>query len=131
MSTNKKQAFDLKNAVVDNRLVGLWRMMSGFRALYLGAVVSLAIAAIARTGTFLLLRYLVDDVLGREGFIRTLGFFALGFVGLAIVEGSATFMRGKLSARSAEGITRRLRDYLYDHLQGFHMPFTIIPAPAR
>ena len=116
-----REAYDLKNAVASNRLVGLWQMMTGFRTLYLGAVFSIAVAAIARTSTFLLLRTLVDDVLDGGQSLDGLWLFALGFVGLAVIEGGATFLRGRLSAESAEGITRRLRDYLYDHLQ--RLPF--------
>ena len=117
----KREQYDLENAVASNRLVGLWRMMTGFRTLYLGAVISIAVAAIARTSTFLLLHTLVDDVLGGGQSLDGLWLFALGFVGLAVVEGGATFLRGRLAAESAEGITRRLRDYLYDHLQ--RLPF--------
>ncbi|MBN1314410.1 MAG: ABC transporter ATP-binding protein [Anaerolineales bacterium] len=117
MDQQPKPAFDLKNAVAQNRLVGLWRMLTGYRLLFFGAMASLAVAAVARTSTFLLLQHLVDDVLGREGFLRTLWIFAAGFVGLAIVEGIGSFLRGALAARAAEGVTRRLRDYLYDHLQ--------------
>lgn len=117
MDQRTRPTFDLKNAVSQNRLLGLWRLMTGYRLLFFGAIASLAVAAIARTSTFLLLQYLVDDVLGKEGFLRTLGFFAAGFVGLAVVEGSASFLRGALASKAAEGITRRLRDYLYDHLQ--------------
>ncbi len=114
---NQKPEFDLRHAVAPNRLVGLWRMMTGFRLLYLGAVVSIAVAAVARTSTFLLLRYLVDDMLGLGQNLDALWLIALGFVGLATIEGGATFLRGKLAAQSAEGITKRLRDYLFDHLQ--------------
>jgi ATP-binding cassette subfamily B protein len=117
----KTESYDLKNAIHSNRLVGLWRMMTGYRSLYVGAVVSIAVAAIARTSTFLLLRYLVDDVLGAGVRLDRLWLFAPGFVGLAVVEGGATFLRGRLSAQSAEAVTRRLRNYLYDHLQ--RLPF--------
>jgi len=115
------QGFDLKNAVAANRLVGLWRMMTGFRAYYLGAVLSIALAAVARTSTFLLLRYLVDDVLTKGLHLEWVWLLALAFIGLAVVEGGFTFLRGKLAAQTAEGVTRRLRDYLYDHLQ--RLPF--------
>ena len=121
MDIKNKSNYDLKNAVTPNRLLGLWRMMTGYRLYYLGAVLSLAVAAVARTSTFLLLRRLVDDVLGTTGAPSVLWQFALGFVALAAVEGVATFMRGKLAAQSAEGATRRLRNYLYDHLQ--RLPF--------
>ncbi len=113
--------FDLKDAISANRLVGLWRMMTGYRAYYMGAVLSIAVAAVARTSTFLLLRYLVDDVLTEGLHLDRVWLLALGIIGLAVVEGGFTFLRGKLAAQTAEGITRRLRDYLYDHLQ--RVPF--------
>ncbi len=47
--------------------------------------------------------------------------FALAFVGLAIVEGSCTFLSTTLAARTSEGITKRLRNYVFDHIQ--HLPF--------
>jgi ATP-binding cassette subfamily B protein len=109
--------FDLKNTVSDNRLVGLWRMMPGFRLTYLGATLGQGIAAVANTGTYLLLRYLVDDVLGRKGLSGTLALIALSFVGLALVQGLFTFLSGRLAARTAEGIALRLRNYLFDHIQ--------------
>ena len=109
--------FDLKNAVSDNRLVGLWRMTTGFRLSYLGAVAGVGIAAALRTVTYLLLRYFVDDVLAQARFDRTLPLIALGFVGLALVQGTFTFLSGRWAAQTAEGITLRLRDYLFDHIQ--------------
>jgi len=109
--------FDFKTAVSDKRLVGLWRMLTGFRLAYLGAVLGVGIAAVLRTGNSLLLRYFVDDVLGQGRFDRTLPLVGLGFVALALGQGAFSFISGKLSARTAEGITRRLRNYLYDHIQ--------------
>ncbi len=41
--------------VLGSRLVGLWRMMAGFRWIYLLATVSLDVTALSRTGNFLLL----------------------------------------------------------------------------
>ena len=43
-----------------NRYVGLWRLMSGYHLVYIGAVVSLGIAAVIRSGTYLLLGYGAD-----------------------------------------------------------------------
>src|SRR5690606_40419383 len=40
-----------------------------------------------------------------------------GFVGLALVQGSFTFLSGTLAARTAEGIVQRLRNYLLNHIQ--------------
>jgi ATP-binding cassette subfamily B protein len=109
--------FDLKNAVSDKRLVGLWRMMTGFRLTYLGATLSQGMAAVSKTTTFLLLRYFVDNVLGQEELSGTLPLIALGFLGLALFEGAFTFLSGWLAARTAEGIALRLRNYLFDHIQ--------------
>jgi ATP-binding cassette subfamily B protein len=104
-----------------NRLTGLWRLMSGSRLAYLLATVSLGVAAISKTGTYLLLRRYVDQVLGHRQATRYLPWIALGFVGLALLEGGFTFLSGRLAARTAEGIVRGLRDYLFDHIQ--RLPF--------
>jgi ATP-binding cassette subfamily B protein len=109
--------FDFKKTVSDNRLVGLWRMMTGFRLTYLGAVAGVGVAAILQTGNSLLLRYLVDDVLGQRRFDRILLLTGLGFVALALGQGVLSFLSGALTARTAEGIAQRLRNYLYDHIQ--------------
>lgn len=121
---NSVKDFDVSYALSDNRLRGLWRLLRDFRLAYFSAVVSLGIAAISKTLTFLLLRYFIDDVLG-QGLYPTLvgslkgAFFliALGFLGLAALEGGFTFISGRLAALTAESITRRLRNYLFDHIQ--------------
>jgi len=92
-------------------------MLTGFRLAYLGALLGVGIVAILRTGNALLLRYFVDDVLTPGRFGRTLPLIGLSFVALALGQGTFSFLSGKLVARTAEGITRRLRNYLYDHIQ--------------
>lgn len=109
--------FDLKQVVTDNHLLGLWRLMSGFRLTYLGAALSIGIAASSRSAFYFLLRYFVDDVLGQPDAARLLPLIALGFVGLALGQGLFTFLSGKLAARTAEGVVLRLRNYLFDHIQ--------------
>jgi len=108
---------DLKAALSKNRLIGLWRFIAGFRLIYLGAIVTLAIATAGRSVTYLLLQYFVDDVLIKRNLSTPLFLFALGFVGLAVVQGVFTFASGRLAARAAEGSTLRLRNYLFDHIQ--------------
>jgi len=128
MAMATADTLDLKKTLSQNHLLGLWRMMAGFRWTYLGATLSLGVAAVAKTASFWLLRYLVDDVLGRGRGGNLLLYVALGFLGLAVVEGTFTFLSGKLSAQTAEGIARRLRNYLFDHIQRLsftyhdHMP---------
>lgn len=109
--------YDLKNAISSNRLLGLWRMLTGYRGLYLAATVSLAIAALAKTSTYLLLRHFVDNVLGKEAAVTTLLLVGLGFVGLALLEGGFSFLSGRLASLTAEGIALRLRTYMFDHIQ--------------
>ena len=108
---------DLRNTISDNRLVGMWRTMAGFRLAYLGAVTGVGVAATLRTANYLLLRYFVDDVLPENDASRVLPAIALGFVMLALVQGAFTFLSGRMAARTAEGIALRLRNYLYDHIQ--------------
>ncbi len=114
----KMTSFDVKTTLSSNRLLGLWRMMAGFRPAYLGALLTLGLATTAKTATAFLLRYLVDDVLG-AGRIDTgpLPWVGLGFVGLAVMEGTFTSLSSRLASRTAEGVALRLRNYLFDHIQ--------------
>jgi ATP-binding cassette subfamily B protein len=109
--------FDFKSTVSDNRLIGLWRMMTGFHLAYLGAALGVGVAAALKTANYLLLRTFVDDILTQEDFSGILPLIGLGFMGLALAQGVFTFLSGKLAAHTAEGITLRLRNYLYDHIQ--------------
>ena len=108
---------DFKARLSHNRLLGLVRMLGGFTGTYIAANASLATGALAKTGTFLLLQYFVDNVLVTSNFGSVLPLIALAFVGLALIEGSFTALSGRLAARTAEGVTQRLRNYLYDHIQ--------------
>jgi ATP-binding cassette subfamily B protein len=109
--------FDFKRVVSDKRLVGLWRMLSGYKLAYVGAVVGVGLASLLQTGNYLLLRIFVDDVLPQKGLAYTLPLIGAGFVGLALLQGVFSFLSGKWASQTAEDIARRLRDYLYDHIQ--------------
>lgn len=114
--------FNFRDALTKNRLTGIWRMMKDYRLSYAAATVALAISALSRTLTYLLFRIFADDVLGQQKYAsgtlnQTLAIIALGFVGLACFEGLFAYISGRLAAYTAEGITRRLRDYLFDHIQ--------------
>ena len=116
------ETFDFRKAISKNRLIGVWRMMSDFRAPYLAATAALAVSAIAKTCTYLLLGYFADKILTQKVYIagsleRTLALLGIAFVSLAAVEGTFAFLSGRLAAYTAEGITRRLRDFLFDHIQ--------------
>jgi ATP-binding cassette subfamily B protein len=114
--------YDLKSFVSSNRLLGLWRMMTGFRLKYMGAVVSIGISATAKTATYFLLRYFVDTFFSAQSATVSLPMIALGFLGLAFIEGSFSFMSGMLTAQTSEGVTRRLRNYVFDQIQ--NLPFS-------
>jgi len=79
-SSETAPSYDLRRALAPNRLVGLWRLMTGYHWAYAGATLSLAVAALAKTATLLLLRYLVDHVLGQPAATRTLPLIALATV---------------------------------------------------
>ena len=122
MTTTTSPYFDFRNALHPNRLVGLWRMMTEFRVSYIAATASLAISALAKTSVYLLLRFFADDVLGKGAMLgtsmtQTFLWIGLGFILLALVEGGGAFLSGRFAAYTAEGITRRLRDFLFDHIQ--------------
>src|SRR5512143_3176502 len=119
---SQPNTFDFRRSLNTNRLIGVWRMMSDYRVPYAAATASLAISATAKTCTYLLLGYFADKVLAQQIYFagtltRTLGMLGLAFVLLAVVEGGFTFLSGRLAAYTAEGITRRLRDFLFDHIQ--------------
>lgn len=114
--------FDFRNTIEENRLKGLWKMISDYRLPYAGATLALAGSALAKTFTYLLLRYFADDVLTQGEYIgnnltQTFVWIGLGFVGLAMFEGGLSFLSGRLAAYTAEGVTRRIRDFLFDHIQ--------------
>ncbi len=113
--------YDLKNAISKNRFIGLWRLMRGFRLKYLGAVLSVGVSATAKTCTYMLLSYFVDNYFGQPNSTVKLPLIALGFVGLALLEGTFSFLSGRWASQTSEGTTRRLRNYLFDHIQ--HLSF--------
>jgi ATP-binding cassette, subfamily B, bacterial len=108
---------DLSQTITKNRLAGLWRMMKGYQWMYVGATTALAVATISRTGIYLVLRHFIDEVVIPGNFGTDLILSILLFIGLALFQGGFTFISGWLAAKTAEGATRRLRNYLFDHLQ--------------
>lgn len=114
--------YDFRDSLDENRLKGLWKMMKDYRLPYIMATVALAVSALSKTLTYLLLRFFADDVLVQKTYIgstltTTLVWIGVGFVALAVFEGGFAFLSGRLAAYTAEGITRRLRDFLFDHIQ--------------
>ncbi len=115
---------ELRAKIVANRTSGLWTLMTGFHFKYLAAMIFLTSGAIAKTSSFLLLAYFVDEVLGQGGqIIGAIALIALSFIVLALIEGAFTFLSGRFAAQTAEGVTRRLRNFMFDHLQRLSFTF--------
>ena len=108
---------DLKSTLSKRRIVGMWRMLTGYRAIFVGAFLCIGLAAVCQTAFYYLLRYFTDEVLGIETMRHMLPWVAAGFLGLALAQGAFTFMGGRWAAKTSESVIRRLRDYLYDHVQ--------------
>lgn len=109
--------YDMKQTISDNRLLGMLRMMSGYTWHYVGAIAALMISSVARTATLLLIGYFVDDVLFQDNLSQVLPWIALGFLALAAIQGSFSYLSGRLAAQTAENVAWRLKNYLFDHLQ--------------
>lgn len=122
MQITATRDLDIQKTIHKNRLVGLWRLLRGFQNKFAGAVACLAVAATAKTLTYLLLRYFVDSYFIENNHTYALWVLASGFVVLAIFEGGFTFLSSALASQTSEGVTRRLRNYIYDHIQ--HLSFT-------
>lgn len=122
-TTSISTYFDFRQAIKLGKASGLWFIMTGFHQSYIIAVATLAISALSKTATLFLLRYFADIISGNNPSSTSLNssntFLAIGsaFVGLALIEGGFAYISGRLSAYTAEGITRRLRNFLFDHIQ--------------
>ncbi len=114
--------FDFRPTLQANRLKGLWQMMADYRLPYIAAIIALAISALSKSLTYILLLFFTDSVLTQQKYIgdsfrSSLMWIGLGFIFLAAIEGTFAYISGRLAAYTAEGITRRLRDFLFDHIQ--------------
>ncbi|MFZ6029477.1 MAG: ABC transporter ATP-binding protein [Chloroflexota bacterium] len=129
LTTPFPHEYDFRKAIARYRLAGLWRMMTGFRLSYLGAALALTVSALARTGNTLLMGRFADRLLAYDSaqssldqFSRMAALFALAFLGIALLEGAMSFLSGRLSAYTSEGVIRRLRNFVFDHTQ--RQPFS-------
>ena len=95
----------------------MYELARGYRRMYLLATLALGMAALAKTTSYLLLARFIDNLVLADEVLRGVLLIALAFIGLALVEGSFTFLSGRTAAKVAEGITRRLRNDMFDHLQ--------------
>ena len=113
----ESSTMDLKETVTTHKMAGFWRLMTGYRAIYLVAIVFVGLAALARTGLYLVLGYFVDEILPGDDLNQRLPLVVFALLGLALLQGGFSYGGGRLAAKTSEGIARRLRNYIYDHLQ--------------
>jgi len=113
---------DLKLLLSAKRIKGLWRLMSGYHLEYITAITAQGFSAYAKTTTYLLLSFFVDNYLITAKGTYPVWMIALSFVLLAGLQGLFTYISGRLAAKTSENTTRRLRNYLFDHIQ--HLPFS-------
>ncbi|WP_028974648.1 ABC transporter ATP-binding protein [Spirochaeta cellobiosiphila] len=100
----------------ENTLAGMWRILKGYRLAFLTAMLCSLAAIIAQTSGQFLIKTFVDSALDKVQFYQLAG-YALGYIGIAVIQGVSSFGTGKLIAYSAEGSIRIVRNALYDHLQ--------------
>ncbi len=113
----------------------LWRAMAGARAVFVGALVFVALAALSSLIDPLILRFTLDSVLagkeadlppfvstlieglgGRSFIARNLWLCALALLAASLVNALFSFLRGALSSVAAERTAKNLRDRLAAHL---------------
>jgi ATP-binding cassette subfamily B protein len=108
---------DMPKILSSKKLVSLWHLMKGYHFNYMVATVFLALAAFARTNMYLVLGKYLDQVIG-DGFVgKDLILAALTFGAMIVLQAISSFMSNWMASFTAENTTRRLRDYLFDHIQ--------------
>lgn len=117
------QLSNLHQIVTKHRLTGLWRLLRGYRLLYLLASLALAVGTLARTGTYLWLREFIDRLLDSPFTQQQFLIAGMGFIAIAAIQGTFLFISGALSSRTAESVTRNLRNYLFDHIQRLNFSY--------
>jgi ATP-binding cassette subfamily B protein len=113
----EKDSFDLRTTIADNKLIGLWKLMSGYQAIYIVAALCLGLAAAFRSSTYLILGHFIDAIVSKTVIQKYIPWIALSFFGLAALQGLFIYFSGRLAAKTSEGIARRLRNFMFDHIQ--------------
>lgn len=103
------------------KLLSLWYLLDGYHLYYLAATVFLAISAFARTGMYQYLGQFVDGLLEGTHSSQELIISGLSFVALILLQAFSTLGSSTMASFAAENSTRRLRDFLFDHIQ--RLPF--------
>jgi len=95
----------------------LFELTRGHRLRYGGAIAVLAVGTALTFMVPLVMRTAIDDMTTGAGTGRDLALAAALAFGLTVLAGLFLYLKGRWAATASEGIARRLRDHLYDHLQ--------------
>lgn len=96
----------------------LWDVTEGFRLRYLAAIISMAIGTLFLLLVPYLLKTALDSLTQPETTIRNVLLpVAFMVVGLNLLNGIFTYLRGRWAAQASEGIVQRLRNRLYAHME--------------
>ncbi len=103
-----------KNAPV---IIRLFRMIGPSRFIFLGAMAALAFSIAFEASGTLIIRHVVDNVLGSGGGVKSIAFWAAVYMGTALMRGILNFLQGLGKSKTSEKIARTIRNRVYDHLQ--------------
>jgi ATP-binding cassette, subfamily B, bacterial len=95
----------------------LFSLIGPTRYIFIGALITLGLSIAAESSGVLIIRHIVDNVITASPTMKTMFFWALIFMGTAIVRGSLSFLKSLGTSHTSEKITRTIRDRMYDHLQ--------------
>ena len=103
-----------KNSPIITRL---FKMIGPTRFIFIGAMTALALSIAFESGGTLIIRHVVDNVLGSGGGLRVLALWASLYMGTAVMRGILNFLQGLGKSKTSEKIARTIRNRVYDHLQ--------------
>ncbi|MCD4753065.1 MAG: ABC transporter ATP-binding protein/permease [Anaerolineaceae bacterium] len=121
LEATKNNDYDLMNILHKRKLVGIFRIMKGYEFKYIVATIAISLSSMARTARYFLLQYFVDDYLTLGTAQYGLFLIAASIVLLTLLTSGASYLSGRYTAEVSEGSTKRLRDFLFDHMQ--HLPY--------
>lgn len=113
---------DLKRLLSEKRIKGLWQLMIGYHLEYSIAIIAQGCSAYSKAAAYLLLSFFVDNYIVTSLGTYPIWMIAIGFILLAVLQGVFTYLSGRLAAKTSENTIRRLRNYLFDHIQ--NLPFS-------
>ncbi|WP_352418644.1 ABC transporter ATP-binding protein [Proteiniborus sp.] len=112
------------------------KSMKGNKLLYIGAILSVALATAFTLAGPLVISFTIDSVIGnkpmdvpiwikniinsiggKNTLVQNLWICSLALIILTIGRGLFTYLRGKWSAVASESIAKNIREEVYDHLQ--------------